>query len=83
MSLKPINDYILCVPYEEPAKGSLLIMTPKETEFRVLAVSDELTDIKCGDVILVNKFSGTDVEISNEKYRVFSIKQVIGVLNDL
>lgn len=82
MHLKPINDYIVCRPYEKITAKTVILMTPKDTEFEVLEVAEDVVKIQQGDVILVNKFSGTDIEVDGQKLRIFSEKQIIGVLSD-
>lgn len=82
MNFKPINDNVLCKVREAKSKGGLILAGGKETEFVVVAVSEKVENLNVGDLILVDKFAGSEVEIEEVKYRLFNYKQVMGVLHE-
>ena len=84
MNLKPLQDRIIVQRIEEQEDKNSLIVLPdnakeKSQLGKVLAVGrgrvlENGTDLKMalkeGDTILFGKYTGTEVEIDNEKYLV-------------
>lgn len=89
MNIKPLADRVLVkpAPAEEKTLGGIIIPdTAKEKPLQgtVLAVGngtkDEEMILKSGDVVLYGKYSGTEVELENEKYLIMRQSDVLAVI---
>ena len=94
MKLKPLQDRVIVKQSEAEEKtksGILLPDTAKEkpTKGKVIAVGPGKTDdkgrpmeigLRVGDTVYYGKYSGTDVEISGEKFVILRESDVLGVL---
>lgn len=89
MNIKPLADRVLVkpAPAEEKTLGGIIIPdTAKEKPLQgtVLAVGngtkDEEMILKSGDVVLYGKYSGTEVELENEKYLIMRQNDVLAVI---
>lgn len=94
MKVHPIRDHILVKRKEEleVSPGGIVIAPTareKPTEGEVLAVgtgkiSSDGTliplEVAVGDVILFNKFSGTEIKVGNEDYLILKEDNILCVL---
>ena len=89
MNIKPLADRGLIAPAkaEEKTVGGIIIPdTAKEKPLQgeVLAVGngtkDEEMVLKKGDTVLYGKYSGTEIELDNEKYLIMRQSDVLAVL---
>ena len=89
MNIKPLADRVLIAPAkaEEKTVGGIIIPdTAKEKPLQgeVLAVGngtkDEEMVLKKGDTVLYGKYSGTEIELDNEKYLIMRQSDVLAVL---
>ena len=89
MNIKPLADRVLIAPAkaEEKTVGGIIIPdTAKEKPLQgeVLAVGngtkDEEMELKKGDTVLYGKYSGTEIELDNEKYLIMRQSDVLAVL---
>ena len=89
MNIKPLADRVLIAPEkaEEKTVGGIIIPdTAKEKPLQgeVLAVGngtkDEEMVLKKGDTVLYGKYSGTEIELDNEKYLIMRQSDVLAVL---
>ena len=94
MKLKPLQDRVIVKQSEaeEKTKGGILLPdTAKEkpTKGKVIAVGPGKLDdkgrpmeigLRVGDTVYYGKYSGTDVEISGEKFVILRESDVLGVL---
>lgn len=89
MNIKPLADRVLIAPAkaEEKTVGGIIIPdTAKEKPLQgeVLAVGngtkDEEMVLKKGDTVLYGKYSGTEIELDNEKYLIMRQSDVFAVL---
>ena len=89
MTIKPLADRVLIAPAkaEEKTVGGIIIPdTAKEKPLQgeVLAVGngtkDEEMVLKKGDTVLYGKYSGTEIELDNEKYLIMRQSDVLAVL---
>ena len=89
MNIKPLADRELIAPAkaEEKTVGGIIIPdTAKEKPLQgeVLAVGngtkDEEMVLKKGDTVLYGKYSGTEIELDNEKYLIMRQSDVLAVL---
>ena len=89
MNIQPLADRVLIkpAPAEEKTIGGIIIPdTAKEKPFEgeVMAVGqgtkDEEMVLKVGDVVLYGKYSGTEIEVENEKYLIVRQSEVLAVV---
>jgi|GEM_PF-1379 len=89
MNIKPLADRVLILPAkaEEKTVGGIIIPdTAKEKPLKgeVVAVGngtkDEEMVLKVGDHVLYGKYSGTEIEVADEKYLIMRQSDVLAVL---
>lgn len=94
MAIRPLSDRIVIKVVEENEQTSGGIFIPdsakeKPQKGEVIAVGPgkclddgkrEEMDVKAGDVVLYAKYSGTDVKINDEMFKILSVKDVLGVI---
>lgn len=87
MKLKPLGNRILVKPKETEEKTTGGIYIPdsakdKTQEGEVLAVGDgKEVNVKVGDLILHEKYAGTEITINGSKNLIMDIKDVLAVIH--
>ncbi len=92
MSLKPLGDR-LAVKYvekEEKTEGGIVLpdtaKKEKPQQGKVVAIGngcfeeDDTPDVKVGDMVVFDKFAGTEVTVDGEDFIVVSIDDVLAVI---
>jgi co-chaperonin GroES (HSP10) len=67
--LMPVAKRILIKPVENK-HATLIVTNFKPTRFQVMAIGDEVTKVKVGDVIFLEKHYGIEIENDEEKFLV-------------
>lgn len=94
MAIKPLLDRIVIKVIEDTEQTSGGIFIPdsakeKPQKGEVVAVGPgkildngqrEPMDLKVGDVILYAKYSGTDVKVGDQTFKILSAKDALGIL---
>jgi chaperonin GroES len=94
MKIRPLQDRIIVkrVQEEEKTKGGIIIpdsAKEKPLEGQVIAVGNGKVmedgkvrplDVKAGDRVLFNKYSGTEVKIDGEEHLILREDDILGVL---
>lgn len=85
VKFKPLKDRVFVSYAEEPEKtagGIYLPDTAKEKpqKGRVEAVGSEVKEVKVGDTILFDKYSGSKIEIDGTEYLILKEEDILGVL---
>jgi len=94
MAIKPLSDKIVIKVIDESEKTSGGIFIPdsakeKPQKGEVTAVGPgkvldngqrEPMDVKVGDKVLYAKYSGTDVKLDSNEYKILSVKDVLAVI---
>ncbi len=78
--LIPLAKRILVKPIEEK-HGTLLITNQKPKQFNIVATGDEVTKVKAGDIIYLEKHYGAEIEHENEKYLVIDEASILAKLD--
>lgn len=95
MAIKPLGDRIVIKVIEDTEQTSGGIFIPdsakeKPQKGEVVAVGPgkildsgerEPIDVKVGNVVLYAKYSGTDVKIDNESFKILSVKDALAVID--
>ena len=87
MNVKPLKDRLFVKYLEEDEKtpGGLYIPdTAKEKPQRgeVQAIGSEVKDIKVGDKILFDKYSGSKINIDDVEYLIIKEEDVLGIIEE-
>lgn len=94
MSIKPLYDKIVIKVIDDTQQTSGGIFIPdsakeKPQKGEVIAVGEgkildngsrEPMDVKTGNIVLFAKYSGSDVKVDNETFKILSVKDVLGVI---
>mgnify|MGYP000898830872 CR=1 FL=1 len=89
MNIKPLADRVLILPApaEEKTIGGIIIPdTAKEKPLKgeVVAIGhgtkDEEMVLKKGDTVLYGKYSGTEIELDNEKYLIMRQSDIFAII---
>jgi chaperonin GroES len=78
--LTPAGKRILAKPVEVK-HGTLLVTNQKPTQFHVIAIGDEVTKVKSGDIIYLEKHYGAEIEHEKEKYLVIDESSILAKLD--
>ena len=94
VKVKPLGDRVLLESLEvaEQVKGGIVIpdsAKEKPQEYKVVALGTGKTDdngkkiafdVKVGDLVLTNKYGGTEVKIEEKEYKLVSAEDILAVL---
>ena len=94
MKFKPLKDRLLVQYSDEPEKSSGGIYIPdsakeKPQKGEVIAVGPgritedgklQKMEIKVGDVVLFEKYSGSKIQLDNEEYLIIKEDDVLGIV---
>jgi chaperonin GroES len=94
LKLKPLGDRVIVKQSEAEEKTASGIVLPdsakeKPTKGKVIAVGPGKTDdngkrhalgVSVNDVVFYGKYSGTDVEVSGDKFVILRESDILGVL---
>lgn len=94
MAIKPLYDKLVIKVIDDSEQTSGGIFIPdsakeKPQKGQVIAVGEgkildngerEKLDVKINDVVIFAKYSGTDVKLDNEIYKILSVKDVLGII---
>jgi len=78
--LIPLAKRILVKPIEEK-HGTLIVTNQKPKQFNIIAIGDEVTKVKPGDTIYLEKHYGAEIEHENEKYLVIDEASILAKLD--
>jgi len=95
VNIKPLGNRVLLEPVEEPAeqiKGGIVIpdsAKEKPLESKVIALGtgklDDngnkiVFDVKVGDLVLTNKYGGTEIKLNDKTYKVVSADDILAII---
>ena len=83
--LKPLEDYVaLTLEKEENTTASGIILTSeakdKQAVGKVVAVGPKVEDLKEGDKVIYQTYSGTKVELEQQEYLLIQVKNILAKL---
>lgn len=78
--LTPIGKRILISSVPVKA-GTLLVPKQLPTQFQVIAIGDEVTKVKIGDIVYLEKHYGAEIEHEKEKYLVIEEASILAKLD--
>ncbi len=85
MKFKPLKDrvFVSYAEEEERTKGGLYVPdTAKEKpqKGKVEAVGSEVKELKVGDAVLFDKYSGSKVKMDDKEYLIIKEEDVLGIV---
>lgn len=78
--LTPVGKRILIQPVEVK-HGTLLLTNQKPTQFKVVAIGDEVTKVQPGNVIYLEQHYGFEIEHESIKYFVIDEHSILAKLD--
>ena len=63
---------------EKPQKGEVVAVGTGKT---LDSGEKEPMEVKVGDVVLFAKYSGTDVKVGNDEYKIISVKDALAIID--
>lgn len=78
--LTPVAKRILVQPLEDK-RATLLITNQKPKKFTVIAIGDEVTKVKPGNAVYLEKNHGAEIEHEAEKYIVVDESSILAKLD--
>ncbi len=78
--LTPVGKRIIVQP-AETKKGTLILHNSKPTQFLVISIGDEVTKVKPGNIIYLEKHYGAEIEHEKEKFLVIEEDSILAKLD--
>ena len=78
--LTPVGKRIIVKPVEVKA-GALLLTNQKPTQFLVISIGDEVTKVKPGNTIYLEKHYVAEIEHETEKFLVIEETSILAKLD--
>jgi chaperonin GroES len=78
--ITPLGKKILVKPQEVKA-GILLVAGAKPSRYDVFAIGDEVSKVKVGDTIYLEKHYGTEIEHEKDKFLVIDETSILAKLS--
>ena len=84
MEIKPLFDRVLLKPYQN--KQSSTLITPLENEGNKMTVialgSNQNFTVKLNDVVIINKYTGSEFNINNETFILIKECDILGIIKE-
>jgi len=85
MNFQPLGKRVLVKRVEEANTTVSGIIIPdnaqeKPSRGEVVAVSSEVKELKCADMVLFGKFSGSEVTLDGDKFLVIDSEDIFGII---
>jgi len=85
MKFKPMKDRVFVSYSDEPEKTAGGIYVPdtakeKPQKGRVEAVGSEVKDVKEGDEVMFEKYSGAKIKIDNVEHLIIKEEDILGII---
>ena len=85
MNFQPLGKRVLVKKVEEANTTISGIIIPdsaqeKPSKGEVVAVSSEVSELACGDVVIFSKYSGSEISLQNEKFLVLNTEDIFGIV---
>ena len=87
MKFKPLKDRVFVKYSEEAEKTAGGLYIPESAKEKpqkgvIEAVGSEVKEIKVGDTILFDKYSGSKINIDNNEYLIIKEEDILGIVQD-
>lgn len=83
--IKPLGDRVVAIKEEaktQTASGILLPEVAKEQPVvaEVVAIGEDIKNIKTGDKIVYTEYRATDLKINNKNYLILKAEDILGII---
>ena len=84
MNFKPLGDRVLVERVEESTTTASGIIIPdnakeKPSEAKVLAIGNDVEDVKVDDIVVFGKYSGTEITLDSKEYLILEVSDILGI----
>lgn len=85
MKLKPLKDRVVVSYTEEPDKTAGGLYVPDSAKEKpqigkVEAIGSEVKDLKAGDMVLFDKYSGSKVKVDEQEQLVIKEEEILAIV---
>ena len=85
MNFQPLGKRVLVKRVEEAnttASGIIIPdnVTEKPSQGEVVAVSKEVSELACGNIVLFGKYAGNEVSLGADKFLVLETDDIFGII---
>ena len=85
MNFQPLGKRVLVQRLEESSTTASGIIIPdnakeKPSQGTVVAVSDKVSNVEVGNVVVFGKYSGTELTLDGKSYLVISTSDLLGII---
>lgn len=78
--IRPLHNYLVIEPEQEKT-GKIILTTEHQKEIaKVIAVAEDVKEIKIGDRILLKSFNVDEVEVEKQKVFIINADDVLAVI---
>lgn len=78
--LKPVGKRIIVQPLEAK-QGPIILTQQKPTQFLVVSLGDEVTKVREGNVVYLEKHYGVEIEYEGSKFTVIDESSILAKLD--
>jgi len=85
VKFRPLKERVFVSYSEEPEKTSSGLYIPdaakeKPQKGKVKAIGKEVKDVKVGETILFDKYSGSKITLDNEEFLIIKEEDILGIV---
>ncbi|MFQ5780441.1 MAG: co-chaperone GroES [Nitrospiria bacterium] len=85
MKFRPLKDRVFVSYSDEPEKTSSGLYIPdaakeKPQQGKIEAIGSEVKDVKVGNTILFDKYSGSKIKLDNQEYLILKEEDILGII---
>jgi chaperonin GroES len=85
MKLKPLKDRVFISYSEESEKTSGGLYVPdsakeKPQQGKVVAIGSEVKEIKKGNIVLFDRYSGSKVKVNDKEHLIIKEEDILGIV---
>ena len=83
--ITPLGDRVVAVKEQAKTKTASGILLPENAKEQpimaeVIAVGDEVKNVKNGDKIVYSEYRATDLKINNKDYLIIKLEDILGIV---
>lgn len=79
--LMPVAKRVLIQPIHDDKNGVIIITNKKPIQYSVIAIGDEVTKVRPGNIIYLEKHYGVEIDHEGEKYLVIDEASILAKLD--
>ncbi|OQX59726.1 MAG: co-chaperone GroES [Helicobacteraceae bacterium 4484_230] len=85
MNFKPLGDRVLAERVEDATTTASGIIIPdnakeKPSQGKIVAVSEDVENIKVGDTVVFGKYSGNELTLDGTEYLILEADEIFGII---